>query len=128
MVEDLAVNQAEVLDEVTAVFRRYEEALVGNDVGTLDELFWNSPHTLRYGVGENLYGYDAIKAFRASRPAIGLAREILRTQITTYGDRFATTHIEFMREGSSRTGRQTQTWIKTPQGWRVVSAHVSLLG
>ena len=73
-------------------------------------------------------GYDAIKAFRASRPAIGLAREILRTQITTYGDRFATTHIEFMREGSSRAGRQTQTWMKTPQGWRVVSAHVSLLG
>ena len=98
-----------------------------NDVATLDELFWDSPHTVRYGAGENLYGYDAIRAFRAARPAAGLAREILRTQITTYGDRFATTHIEFRRIGSERSGRQTQTWWKTPEGWRVVSAHVSLL-
>ena len=125
--DDLAVNLPQVLAEVTDVFARYERALLGNDVATLDKLFWNSPLTLRYGVGENLYGYDAIKDFRAARPAVGLAREILRTQITTYGERFATTHVEFMREGSTRAGRQTQTWMKTAEGWRVVSAHVSLL-
>ena len=125
--DDLSINRPDVLAEVTDVFARYERALVGNDVATLDKLFWNSPLTLRYGVGENLYGYDAIKDFRAARPAVGLAREILRTQITTYGERFATTHVEFMREGSTRAGRQTQTWMKTAEGWRVVSAHVSLL-
>jgi hypothetical protein len=122
------INRPDVLAEVTAAFERYERALVGNDVAVLDELFWVSPHTLRYGVGENLYGYEAIKAFRAARPATGLAREILRTQITTYGDSFATTHIEFQRIGASRPGRQSQTWLKTPDGWRVVAAHVSLLG
>jgi hypothetical protein len=121
------INRPEVVAEVGAVFVRYEHALVHNDVATLDELFWDSPHTVRYGAGENLYGYDAIRAFRAARPAAGLAREILRTRITTYGDRFATTHIEFRRIGSERSGRQTQTWWKTPEGWRVVSAHVSLL-
>ena len=123
----LTINQADVLAEVTAAFARYEQALVSNDVATLDQLFWNSPHTLRYGAGENLYGYDAIRAFRAARPATGLARRILRTQITTYGGSFATTHVEFQRIGQERIGRQTQTWMKTPEGWRVVSAHVSLM-
>ena len=123
----MQINRPDVHAEVTAVFTRYEEALVSNDIATLDELFWDSPHTLRYGVGENLYGHEAIRAFRAARPAAGLSREILRTQITTYGDSFATTHIEFRRSGSERTGRQTQTWMKTADGWRVVSAHVSLL-
>ena len=121
------INLPHVRAEVEAAFARYERALVGNDVAALDELFWDSPHTLRYGVGENLYGIDEIRAFRAARPAAGLARDILRTQITTYGDAFATTHIEFRRIGSERTGRQTQTWMKTSGGWRVVSAHVSLL-
>lgn len=124
----LDINRPEVLAELTLAFERYERALVANDVAVLDELFWDSEHTLRYGVGENLYGYDTIKAFRACRSPNGLAREVLRTQITTYGDSFATTHIEFMREGGSRPGRQTQTWMKTPEGWRVVSAHVSLMG
>lgn len=121
------INQPDVLAEVTAAFDRYERALVGNDVAVLDELFWNSPHTMRYGAGENLYGFDEIAAYRAARPSAGLAREILRTQITSYGDAFATTHVEFRREGSERIGRQTQTWMKTPEGWRVVSAHVSLM-
>jgi len=121
------INQPEVLAEVTAAFDRYEQALVGNDVAVLDELFWNSPHTLRYGAGENLYGFEAIAAFRAARPTSGLAREILRTQITSYGDNFATAHVEFRRAGSDRIGRQTQTWMKTADGWRVVSAHVSLM-
>jgi hypothetical protein len=116
-----------VLAEVTAVFARYEHALVTNDVAVLDELFWHSPHTLRYGVTENLYGYDAIAAFRAGRPAQNLHREVLKTVITTYGQDYATANIEFQRAGSSRTGRQSQTWLRTPAGWRVVAAHVSLL-
>ena len=123
----MEINRPDVLAEVTAAFARYEAALVANDVTTLDELFWNSPHTLRYGAGENLYGIEAIRAFRNARPAAGLARAILRTRITTYGERFATTHVEFRRSGSERVGRQTQTWVKLATGWRVVSAHVSLM-
>ena len=122
------INKPEVLEEVTAAFHRYEDALVNNKVEVLDELFWKSPHTLRYGATENLYGYDEIAAFRAARPSAGLARTLLRTVITTYGDSFATANVEFQRVGATKTGRQSQTWMKTPDGWRVVSAHVSLLG
>jgi hypothetical protein len=124
----LPINDPDVLAEVNAAFDRYETALVTNDVAVLDELFWNSPHTLRYGVGENLYGYDEIQAFRAARPAQGLARTLLRRQVTTYGRDVAMAHVEFLRAGATRAGRQTQTWIRTPEGWRVVSAHVSLMG
>ncbi|HET7793972.1 MAG TPA: oxalurate catabolism protein HpxZ [Rhizobacter sp.] len=122
------INHPTPLAEVTAAFARYEDALVNNKVEVLDELFWNSPHTLRYGATENLYGYSAIQAFRAARPATGLARTLLRTEITTYGDSFATANCEFQREGGAKPGRQSQTWMKTPEGWRVVAAHVSLLG
>jgi hypothetical protein len=121
------INLPDVVAEVAAQFARYERALTGNDVAVLDELFWNSPHTLRYGVAENLYGYEAIARFRSARPAQGLQREVLRTVITTYGRDFATANIEFRRAGSDRTGRQSQTWMRTPEGWRVVAAHVSLL-
>jgi AtzH-like len=124
----LPINLPEVVAEVTAAFDRYEDALVNNKVDVLDELFWDSPHTLRYGATENLYGYGEIQAFRASRPWQGLAREVLRTVITTYGHDFATANVEFRREGSTKTGRQSQTWMRTAQGWRVVAAHVSLLG
>jgi hypothetical protein len=123
----MQINLPDVLAEVSAVFARYEQALVTNDVAVLDELFWNSPHTLRYGVAENLYGYGEIQAFRAGRPAVGLAREVLRTVITTYGTDYATANIEFRREGAARTGRQSQTWARMPEGWRVVAAHVSLM-
>ncbi|SFO64086.1 Protein of unknown function [Variovorax sp. PDC80] len=122
------INLPDVLAEVEAVFARYEHALVNNEVEVLDELFWASPTTLRYGATENLYGYQAIQAFRASRPAQGLARELLRVVVTTYGRDFATANCEFRREGSERTGRQSQTWMRTAEGWRVVAAHVSLLG
>jgi Protein of unknown function (DUF3225) len=121
------INLPDVLAEVTAVFERYERALITNDVTVLDELFWNNPLTLRYGVGENLYSYAEIAAFRASRPSAGLARQLLKTVITTYGRDFATANTEFRREGGNKTGRQSQTWMRTPEGWRVVSAHVSLL-
>ena len=123
----MQINHPETLAEVTAAFARYEQALVSNDVAVLDELFWNSPHTLRYGVGENLYGCQAIQDFRANRPAQGLSRAVLKTVITTYGSDFATANIEFQREGSNRTGRQSQTWVRASNGWRVVAAHVSLL-
>lgn len=121
------INLPDIVAEVTAAFERYETALVTNDVQELDTLFWDSPHTLRYGAGENLYGYEAIREFRAGRSPQGLARRVLRTAITTYGTDFATTNIEFQREGSDRIGRQSQTWMRTPAGWRVVSAHVSLM-
>ena len=121
------VNLPDVLAEVTAVFARYEHALVNNLVDVLDELFWNSPHTVRYGATENLIGIEAIRAFRAGRPAVGLARRLSNTVITTYGRDVATAMTEFQREGSVRQGRQSQTWVRMPQGWCVVAAHVSVL-
>jgi len=121
------INLPEVLDEVSLAFERYEHALVHNEVEVLDELFFNSPHTLRYGATENLYGYAAIKEFRASRPSQGLQRGRMNIVITTYGRDFATANTEFRRVGSEKTGRQSQTWVRTPDGWRVVAAHVSLL-
>ena len=121
------INLPDVLAEVTAVFARYEHALVNNLVDVLDELFWNSPRTVRYGAAENLIGIEAIRAFRAGRPAVGLARRLSNTVITTYGRDFATAMTEFQRDGSVRLGRQSQTWVRMPQGWRVVAAHVSLI-
>jgi hypothetical protein len=122
-----AINDPAVLAEVEAVFARYEDALVNNRVEVLDELFWRSPHTVRYGATENLIGYDAIAAFRAARSAAGLARTLSHTVITTFGCDCATTMTEFRREGSTAVGRQSQTWVRLPEGWRVVAAHVSLL-
>jgi hypothetical protein len=119
------VNQPHVLAEVNAVFDAYEVALVTNDVAALDALFLDSPQTLRYGATENLYGYEAIRAFRAARPGKGLARTVTARVVTTYGDAFAVTNIEFRRPGEARTGRQSQTWMKTGDGWKVVCAHVS---
>jgi len=123
----MEINIPEVLAEMTAAFMRYEKALTSNDVAVLDELFWQSPQTLRFGITENLYGYEQIRAFRAARPAAGLEREIFNTVITTYGRDFATANTEFRRVTATKSGRQSQTWIRTPQGWRVVAAHVSLL-
>ena len=115
----------EVVQEVRAAFDRYERALVTNDVPVLAELFWRSATTIRYGAGENLYGYDAIENFRKGRSPVGLERTLTRTAITTYGRDFATANCEFERGG--RAGRQSQTWMRTPHGWRVVSAHVSMM-
>lgn len=121
------INVPEVLAEVTASFKRYEAALTGNDVTVLDELFWDSPYTLRYGATENLLGYDAIKAFRQARPAKGLERELRNTVITTFGTDYATANTEFSRDGEARCGRQSQVWLRTAEGWRIVAAHVSLM-
>ena len=123
------INIPDVVAEVTAAFNRYEKALNTNDVTVLDELFWKSPHTLRYGVGEQLYGYDQIAAFRAGRdPGFVLNRDLLKVWIVTYGRDFGTANCEFRRHGGNRTGRQSHTWMRTPDGWRIVAAHVSLLG
>lgn len=121
----MEINRPEVLAEVDAAFERYEAALNANDVAVLDASFWASPHTVRYGLGENLYGRDEILAFRKGRPALDLRRKLLRKVITTYGDDFATASCEFLKVDSNRRGRQSQTWIRTPEGWRVSSAHVS---
>lgn len=123
----MQINHPDIHAEVSAVFARYEEALVGNDIEVLDELFWPSEHTVRYGIAENLVGIEAIRAFRAARPSQGLARELHRTVITTYGTDTATAMTEFQRAGSHRIGRQSQTWVRMPEGWRVVAAHVSVI-
>lgn len=122
------INRPEVHAEVSAVFARYEDALVNNRVDVLDELFWPSAHTVRYGVGENLHGIAAIRAFRIARPSQGLARTLHHTVITTFGTDFATASTEFQREGSAKAGRQSQTWCRIGGRWVVVAAHVSLLG
>ena len=119
------IDLPEVVAEVTVQVARYERALVTNDVPELDTLFWASPHTIRYGPGESLYGQDEIAAFRQQRPARGLARTIEHQVITTFGQDFATASLEFTRSG--RRGRQMQTWVRLPAGWRVVAAHVSHL-
>jgi hypothetical protein len=123
----LEINLPEVVAEVSAQFDRYETALVSNDVKTLDSLFWDSPHTTRFGATENLYGYAAIANFRANRSPANLARALMNTLITTYGRDLAVTNTEFRRTSSGTIGRQSQTWLRTASGWRVVSAHVSLL-
>lgn len=127
MITPDTINRPEILAEVTAAFYRYEQALVSNDIAVLDELFWHDPRTVRLGAGENLYGIDQIRAFRAARPAAGLARLLQHTVITTFGDNYAVCSTEFTREGSERTGRQQQTWVRFPDGWRIVAAQVSLV-
>jgi Protein of unknown function (DUF3225) len=123
------VDLPEVLAEVTAQFARYEAALVANDVAVLDELFRADSRTLRYGIGENLYGYDAIMAFRAARSPVGLMRKTDKTVITTYGRDTAVASTLFYRDvwSGSRVGRQMQTWVRFPEGWKIVAAHVSII-
>jgi hypothetical protein len=122
------VDLPDVLAEVTEQFARYEAALVSNDIAVLDELFRPDERSLRYGVGENLYGYDEIVAFRAARSPIGLGRKTARTLITTYGRDTAVASTLFCRESlPGKVGRQMQTWIRFPEGWRIVAAHVSII-
>ncbi|QJW83385.1 oxalurate catabolism protein HpxZ [Ramlibacter terrae] len=124
----MQVNDPGVLAQVDAVFDAYESALVGNDVEALDALFWDSPLTLRYGATENLVGIEAIRDFRKARPAAGLAREIVERHVTAFGADFAVANIVFRRAGQARLGRQTQTRVRMPDGWKVVAAHVSWMG
>jgi hypothetical protein len=121
------INIPEVLAEVTDAFRRYEHALVANDADTLNALFWRSEFTLRYGIAECLYGYDAIAEFRASQRVIDMRRNLINTTITTYGRDTASANTEFRRLGAELTGRQSHVWLRTDEGWRIAAAHVSLM-
>ncbi len=124
----MTTNDPDVVAEVAAAFERYEAALIGNDVPVLDELFWDGPHTIRYGIGENLYGPAEIAAFRAGRSPVGLNRTLARTQITAYGKDMAIAATLFYRDAMpGKVGRQMQTWVRMPEGWRVVAAHVSVI-
>lgn len=118
------IDLPDVLAEVRAAFARYEAALMANDVAALDALFWTDPRTIRYGVGENLYGIEAIRAFRSARSAAGLARTLERTSITTYGRDTATASTLYRRT-PGQVGRQMQTWVRVGGEWRVIAAHVS---
>ncbi len=119
------INQPEIHAELTKAFLAYEAALVGNDVETLDRLFWASPEVVRFGPREALYGRDEILAFRKARPSAGLDRTLVRTVITTFGTDFGTAFAEFRRPGVERTGRQSQSWARIDGTWRIVAAHVS---
>jgi len=124
----LEIDIPEVRAEVEAAFARYERALVGNDVPVLEELFRDAPETIRYGAAENLYGMEEIRAFRRARPAAGLMRRLERTVVTTYGRDAAVASTLFRRDGApGMVGRQSQTWMRFPDGWRVVAAHVSVV-
>ena len=128
MIDADQVNLPDVLAEVEAVFERYERALVSNDVAVLDELFRPDPLTVRFGATENLWGHAEIAAFRAARPGTGLQRRIVRRVLQTFGRDFATASVTFVRDAEpGRIGRQQQTWVRTPCGWRVVAAHVSTM-
>jgi hypothetical protein len=125
---DLEIDMPDVLAEVSAQFARYEQALVSNDVAVLDELFRKDSRTLRYGIAENLYGYGEIAAFRAARSPAGLMRKTSRTIITSYGRDTAVASTLFYRDSApDRVGRQMQTWVRFPEGWRIVAAHVSII-
>ena len=123
----MIIDDPAIVAEVTAAFYDYERALMGDDVPAMDALFHDAPTTVRYGVGEVLYGADEIREFRKGRGG-SPQRRLGRVAITTYGDSFATANAEFFREGSDRRGRQSQAWVKFPDGWKVVSAHVSIEG
>jgi hypothetical protein len=123
----LIVNDPIVHAEVTAAFNAYEKALMSNDVERLDALFWNSPHTIRYGPGENLYGRDEIIAFRQARAGGSPQRVLTRTVITTFGLDYATANTEFIRDGAANVGRQSHAWLRTPDGWKITAAHVSIM-
>lgn len=124
----LKINLPQIVAEVEVEYARYEAALANNDVEVLNELFWKSPLTIRYGVGENLYGHDEIAAFRSARTPADTAKQRSRTVVTTYGTDLGTVNTLFQRDTvSGKIGRQSQTWLRTPDGWRVVAAHVSII-
>jgi hypothetical protein len=124
----MELDLPEVVAEVTAAFECYEKALVTNDVATLGALFRNDPRTIRYGIGENLYGFAEIEAFRAARSPAGLARTLSKTVISTYGRDHAVASTLFHRATTpGKVGRQMQTWVRFAEGWRVVAAHVSVI-
>lgn len=123
----MKIDEADALHELQVLAERYETALMANDLDELDAMFWQSPHVVRLGVGENLYGIEEIAAFRAARSGGSPQRKVLRTSITTFGRDYGVINVEFQRVGGGPIGRQSQTWVRMPEGWRIVSAHVSLM-
>ncbi len=125
----MQINDPATVAELAALYPLYEEALVTNDVETLTRMFWSSPYAIRLGAGENLYGFDEIEAFRKSRPAVNLARQPIRLEIVTFGKDFGSITLEFERTTATGIvrGRQSQVWVRLEEGWRIVSAHVSIL-
>jgi hypothetical protein len=125
----MKINDPEVVAELSALYPRYEDSLVNNDVQTLVAMFWAGPHVMRFGVTENLYGPEELAAFRKARPAANLARTITRFDIVSFGRDFASITLEFERATANGTvrGRQSQVWVRLTEGWRIVQAHVSLL-
>jgi 1-carboxybiuret hydrolase subunit AtzH-like protein len=123
----MVVNIPEVVAEVRAAFERYETALDANDVEVLDSCFWRDPRVVRYSLTDNAYGFEAIHASRLARPKVDIQRALKNTIITTFGRDLATANTEFQRRESGKHGRQSQTWVRMPEGWRVVSAHVSFM-
>jgi Protein of unknown function (DUF3225) len=123
------VNLPDVVAELRELYPRYEQALVSNDVDTLVAMFWSSPEVMRFGVTENLYGHEELEAFRKNRPAANLSRTVTRLKIVSFGRDFGSITLEFERDAANGIvrGRQSQVWVRFPQGWRIVSAHVSLL-
>jgi hypothetical protein len=129
MTVPITINVPEVVAELQALYPRYEQALVANDVDTLVSMFWAGPQVMRFGVTENLYGSGELEAFRRARPAANLARTVTRLDIVSFGRDFASITLEFERDGAlgKVRGRQSQVWVRLPEGWRIVQAHVSLL-
>ena len=126
----MTVNDPATVAELAALYPNYEAALVTNDVETLTAMFWHSPEVMRFGVTENLYGFEELEAFRKSRPSVGLARTVKRLDIVTFGTDHGSITLEFERpgkDGKTIHGRQSQVWVRLPEGWRIVAAHVSLL-
>ena len=123
----LEINQPQALAELTAAFEAYERALLGNDIEGMNDLFWQSPLTLRYGVKELLYSHAEIAKFRRDRGAIDQRRTLRNTRITTFGRDFGVANTEYVPHGTEKIGRQSQTWVRTDEGWRIVAAHVSFL-
>jgi hypothetical protein len=120
-------NLSHVVAQIDAAFDDYERALVANDVATLDRYFWTSPATVRFGVAENLYGADAISAYRSAAKPVHPARRIGHRVTTSFGADAGTVSVEFSAPDDARVGRQMQTWVRFPEGWRIVAAHVSML-
>ena len=122
------IDDPEVVAEVTAQFEAYEQAFVSNDVEALDKFFYAAPQSIRFGGGENLFGYEAIKAFRAARSPLGLARKLEQTRVVAYGRDCAISATLFRRDSApGKVGRQMQTWVRFPEGWRIVAAHISVI-
>jgi len=123
----MIVNDPSVIAELSELAERYENALMANDLSTLDGMFWHSPHVVRLGLGENLYGIDSIAAFRAARPGGSPPRRVIRTTISSFGHDMGVINVEFQRLGAVASGRQSQSWVRFADGWRIVAAHVSLM-